>query len=132
MQKLHIEGQWPTLSEDVTEIQIPLPQLPSTGAWFVSGTVLAFNAGASGAPAATDSVAFRLAIAGNSIGGTAVRNDQGGATPYTTLPATGGLDVTIGVTIVGQTLCLTLNDSANNPLNVVWGWALDVESLSVP
>jgi hypothetical protein len=137
MKKHHVQGQCQTVNPGSPAIAIPLPQLPDTGAWSVSGTVLAFDTGATNPPLAADSLAFLLSIAGNSAGGTALRNDQGGAIPYTTVPATGGLGATISVAIGNvpgqtQTLYFTLTDGANNPSTLAWGWDLDVVSLSLP
>jgi len=135
MQNLNVQGQCQTVNPGSPTIEIPLPQLPSTGAWSVDGTILAFN---TGAPAAADnaSVAFTLFISGNSVGGAALRNDGGGPSPYTTLPANGGLGVALSVAIgsgpgLTQTLYLTLNDGVS-PSTVAWGWDLDVNFLTQP
>ncbi len=135
IEKIHIEGGCATTNPGSSTIEIPLPQLPAEGAWSITGTVLAFKTGAA-SQAAADSLAFALSIVGNSSGGAAGETD-GLTNPYTILPATGGLGVSLTVgfgNIPGQTtqtLYLNLNDPVN-PSTVAWGWALDVVALSLP
>ena len=132
MEKLNVQGQCQTVNSDSPTIEIPLPQLPFYGAWSVNGTILALNTDALSPPQNDDSVALLLFISGNSVGGTALRND-GGTTPYTTYPPTGGLDVSVSVGLgtlgLTQSLYLTLNNAVEGA-TVAWGWDLDIHFLT--
>ncbi len=132
VEKLHVQGQCTTTNPGSATVEIPLPQLPATGAWSITGTVLARAQNeAEHGPALNLSLAFALTIAGNSVGGVASETDDL-TPPYTILPSSGGLfGVSLTALSTQQTLYLTLND-APPPAIVVWGWVLDVVALCLP
>jgi len=125
-EKLRVRGRCRVVG--AIPFQVPLPQLPSHGAWSVRGRVLAFDAGAT-APATSASIAFLISIAGNSADGTVLETD-GLSPPYTAFPGTGGLPVTIGSSIANQVLVLALKGGRAGA--VVWGWDLELNFVSKP
>ncbi len=128
-EKIHIQGECTTGPGNT--FQIPIPQLPATGAWSITGTVLAFNIDAE-SPGASASLAMFPTITGNGVGGSLGETDNLAPTPYTKLPVTGGL-VAAGFTVAisGQTLYLNLSNDTEDVV-VAFGWDLDVAVLSLP
>jgi len=125
-EKLRVRGRCRVAGANPFEI--PLPQLPSHGAWSVRGKVLAFDPGAT-APATSASIAFLISIAGNSADGTVLETD-GLSPPYTVFPGTGGLPVTVRSSITNQVLVLKLH--GGRPGAVVWGWDIELDFVSKP
>ena len=134
IERFRFEGQCQTISPAGNTIEIPLPQLPFNGTWSLTGTVLAVNPVAPIVKASA--VAAALTITGITNAGQGVETDTL-TPPYTLLPASGGLAVSLtatvgtGVGAGGQTLYLTLVDAIGGA-TVVWGWSLDIVALSLP
>ena len=134
VERFHVEGQCTTVNPTSANIEIPLPQLPFNGTWSLTGTVLAVNPVAPIVKASA--VAAALTITGITNAGQGVETDTL-TPPYTLLPASGGLAVSLtatvgtGVGAGGQTLYLTLVDAIGGA-TVVWGWSLDIVALSLP